>query len=133
MEGKVDHLVAGREKREGEGNFFMKVFFAFKFKSVYTKSESDLFGTSYFFKLTFNKGVVSYTNVVLLKKTSFIEDRFNILLSVHQVVRIVLGGARIRGNSRKRVLKFNPKNIKFGIFGNDNLGGGGVGLQLLKR
>ncbi len=30
-----------------------------------------------------------------LKKTSFIEDRFNILLSVHQVVRILLGGARM--------------------------------------
>jgi hypothetical protein len=52
------------------------------------------FGTSYFFKLTFNKDVVSYTKVVLLTKTSFIGDRFNILLSVHQVVRMFLGGAR---------------------------------------
>ena len=65
MEGKeeeVDHLVAARGKKRSEGNFFMNVIrkgwrggrefgilFAFKFKFVYTKSESDLFGTSYFF------------------------------------------------------------------------------------
>jgi hypothetical protein len=55
----------------------------------------NIIGTSYFFKLTFNKDVVSYTKVVLLTKTSFIGDRFNILLSVHQVVRMLLGGARI--------------------------------------
>ncbi len=46
------------------------------------------------FKLTFNKDVVSYTKVVLLTKTSFIGDRFNIFLPVHQVVRMLLGGAR---------------------------------------
>ena len=34
--------------------------------------------------------------MVLLKKTSFIVDRFNILLSVHQVVHIFLYGARRR-------------------------------------
>ncbi len=54
--------MAGRGGKEGEGKFFMNVIrnlrggdrdfgilFASKFKFVYTKSESDLFGTSYFF------------------------------------------------------------------------------------
>ena len=35
---------------------------------------------------------------------------------------------RIRGSSRKKVGNFNTMNIKFGIVGNDNLGGVGVGL-----
>jgi hypothetical protein len=38
-----------------------------------------------------------------------------------------------RGSSRKNVGNFNTMNIKFGIVGNDNLGGVGVGLQFLKR
>ena len=94
----------GKKRRRGQiflGTYYVRggdrefgILFASRFKFVYTKSESDLFGTSYFFKLTFNKDVVSYTKVVLLTKTSFIGDRFNILLSVHQVVRMFLGGAR---------------------------------------
>ena len=95
--------MAEKEKKTGEGTFLMNVIrkgwrrvfgilFAFRFKFVYTKSESDFLRTSIFFKLTIYKGVVSYTKVVLLQKTSFIVDRFNILLSVHQVVRMLLGG-----------------------------------------
>ena len=38
-----------------------------------------------------------------------------------------------RGSSRKKEGNFNTMNIKFGIVGNDNLGGVGVGLQFLKR
>ncbi len=73
------------KKREGEGKFFMNVIrkgwrrvfgilFAFRFKFVYTKSESDFLRTSIFFKLTIYKGVVSYTKVVLLQKTSFMRE-----------------------------------------------------------
>ena len=113
----MDHLVAGGEKREGEGKFFMNVIrkgwrrvfgilFASRFKFVYTKSESDFLRTSNFFKLTIYKCVVSYTKVVLLQKTSFIVDRFNILLSVHQVVRIVLGGARTLAKYDGRYVAF---------------------------
>ena len=77
--GKQEEVDLARGKKEGEGTFFMNVIrkgwrrvfgilFAFRFKFVYTKSESDFFRTSIFFKLTIYKGVVSYTKVLLLQK-----------------------------------------------------------------